>query len=114
MGQKMTGQRKRLGDTGTKSLIPSIDADVSVDGDDDGQQLDADVSLPRVSFRCQDRKKVGWLFTGRDAPANDIRRENPLAFTHRANFLTLTTDTPSALHRVVYFFHPELCVVDNA
>lgn len=103
-------QRKWLGDTGTKSFIPSIHADVSVDGD--GQQLDADVSLPLVFYRCQDRKKVGWLFTGRDTPANDIRRESPLVFAHRVNFLTLTTDIPSALHSVMHFFHSELCAVD--
>lgn len=44
---------------------------------------DADVSLPRVSFRFQDRKKVGWLFAGGYSPANDIRRENTLVFTRR-------------------------------
>lgn len=40
---------------------------------------DADVSLPRVSFRCQDRKR--WADFS--APAYDIRSENISFFTHR-------------------------------
>lgn len=45
---------------------------------------DADVLLPRASFRCQDRKRWADFFAGRRTPAYDIRSEN---IRHQVHFL---------------------------
>lgn len=64
-----------------------------------------DVSLPRASFRCQDRKKVGCVFSGRCTPAKDIRRESMLVFTRLLGriffFATAGSRLCSPWHRIV-------------